>query len=185
LDPIDGTKSFISGVPLYGTMIGVEHAGEARIGVIYFPPLSEGMFACHGEGAWYFQGESPPRRSAVSKTKQLGDATLLTTCVPAFAKRQANVQFEALSNRVRLARTWGDVYGYMMVATGRGDIMIDPFMNVWDAAALLPILQEAGGRFTDWQGVACIDGGDSIGSNGHLHDEVVAVFQGCPRPSGS
>lgn len=180
LDPIDGTKSFICGVPLYGTMIGIEQAGRASIGVIYFPALREGMHACSGEGAWYFKEELPHRRATVSKTEVLRDAVVLTTCVPAFAKRGAAQAFAELSGRARLSRTWGDVYGYLMVATGRGDVMIDPFMNLWDAAALLPIMQEAGGRFTDWQGISRIDGGESIGSNGRLHDEILQALADCP-----
>jgi histidinol phosphatase-like enzyme (inositol monophosphatase family) len=173
LDPIDGTKSFITGVPLYGTMVGLEQDGEAVVGSIYFPGLDEGMFACSGEGAWYFKGTQSPRRAHVSSTSEIQKASIMTTCVPTFAKRNAASQFANLAAAARLSRTWGDVYGYMLVATGRADAMIDPFMNVWDACALLPIIEEAGGRFTDWQAERRIDGGDSIGSNGILHDEIV------------
>ncbi len=179
LDPIDGTKSFISGVPLYGTMVGIERSGRAVIGSIYFPGLNEGMYACIGEGAWYFANGTEPRRARVSSVSNLSMASLMTTCVPTFGRRNASAQFAALANKVRLSRTWGDVYGYMLVATGRADVMIDPFMNVWDACALLPIIEEAGGRFTDWRGVARVDGGDSIGSNGLVHDEVLAALVSC------
>ncbi|MEZ6096314.1 MAG: histidinol-phosphatase [Pirellulaceae bacterium] len=173
LDPIDGTKSFVCGVPLYGTMIGIERAGEAVIGSIYFPGLSEGMFAGIGGGAWHYRGDREPRRTSVSNKNRLEDAVLLTTDVPRFKKRDAHQQFDALSRQVYLSRTWGDVYGYLLVASARADIMIDPIMNVWDACALLPIVNEAGGRFTDWQGQSRVDGGDGIGTNGHLHDAVL------------
>jgi histidinol phosphatase-like enzyme (inositol monophosphatase family) len=173
LDPIDGTKSFISGVPLYGTMVGIERDGVAVVGSIFFPALDEGMFACAGAGAWYFRKNLPPNRAHVSKVAELASASIMTTCVPSFAKRNAQVQFDRLASSVKLSRTWGDVYGYMLVATGRADAMIDPFMNVWDACALLPILEESGGMFTDWTGKRRVDGGDSVGSNGLLHAEVL------------
>ncbi len=172
LDPIDGTKSFVCGVPLYGTMVGVECAGRAVIGAIYFPPLDEGMYAARGMGAIHFRREkSSPAR--VSKVSELSQAVILTTSVEAFSQRDALDSYLALTRQAKFARTWGDVYGYLLVATGRAEIMIDPQMNVWDAAALLPIIEESGGRFTDWNGESRIDSGDSIGSNGSLHDQVV------------
>jgi histidinol-phosphatase len=180
LDPIDGTKSFICGVPFYGTMIGVEVAGEAAVGAVYFPALDEGIYGATGHGAFSFVGQtfSPAR---VSETRSLADAVVLTTSVEAFDTRGALEDYLSLTRRAKFARTWGDVYGYLLVATGRAEIMIDPLMNLWDAAALLPILREAGGMFTDWQGEERIDGGDSIGSNGHLHHEVVSCFSRITR----
>jgi histidinol-phosphatase len=172
LDPIDGTKSFICGVPLYGTMVGVELAGQAVIGSIYFPPLDEGMYAARGMGAVHFRRDQSSS-ARVSKISDLSQAVVLTTSVEAFGQRHALESYLGLSKQAKFARTWGDVYGYLLVATGRAEIMIDPLMNVWDAAALLPIIEESGGRFTDWQGKSRIDSGDSIGSNGLLHELVV------------
>lgn len=182
LDPIDGTKSFICGVPFYGTMIGVEVEGKATIGAVYFPALDEGIYGAIGHGAFSFVGQifTPAR---VSETRSLADAVVVTTSVEAFDSRGALENYLKLSRRAKFARTWGDVYGYLLVATGRAEIMIDPLMNVWDAAALLPIMHEAGGKFTDWRGEERIDGGDSIGSNAHLHDEVLACFSGIARPT--
>ena len=185
LDPIDGTKSFISGVPLYGTMVAVTVDEESVIGSCYFPGLDEGIFASKGNGCWNFQGEQAPQKAAVSKNSKLSESVLVTSEVETFAERIAtnvatNVAtsgsagvYTDLANAVYFARTWGDVYGYLLVATGRVDIMIDPILQIWDAAAVQPIIEEAGGRFTDWKGVSRIDGGEAVGSNGLVHEEVL------------
>lgn len=181
LDPIDGTKSFISGVPLYGTMVAVEKIQtqttprEPVIGSVYFPGLDVGIYAAKGMGAWEFVRDGEPVRASVSKKSEMSESVLTTTSSHSFGDRNASQVFEALANQVYFSRTWGDVYGYYLVATGRVEIMIDPELNVWDAAAVLPILEEAGGKFTDWQGNPVIDGGDGIGSNGLLHDQVTSV----------
>lgn len=174
LDPIDGTKSFICGVPLFGTMIGVEFSGVTQIGCLHFPALDEGIYAMVGQGAWHYRGDDSPRRARVSAKSRLEDCVLLTSEVEAFASRGDATVYQHLSQEVYFCRTWGDAYGYMLVATGRADIMIDPILNVWDAAAVQPIVDEAGGRFSDWRGDGKIDSGDAIGSNGLVHDEVLA-----------
>ena len=183
LDPIDGTKSFISGVPLYGTMVGVELDGESVMGVVYLPGLDEGVYASKGQGAWHIQGSSPPVAAKVSTTDQLAECTFVTSEVSSFSERSAGAVFERLQHACYVTRTWGDCYGYLLVATGRVDLMIDPILNIWDAAAVQPILQEAGGRFTDWRGAPRIDSGDAIGSNGHIHDQVVEITHDYPAPS--
>ena len=181
LDPIDGTKSFISGVPLYGTMVAVEKvaeqnsARESVIGSVYFPGLDVGIYASCGQGAWAFEGDSTPTAASVSETSSLADAVMVTSQVETFGKRSAAAVYENLAHAVYFSRTWGDAYGYYLVATGKVDVMIDPILNIWDAAAVQPIVQEAGGRFTDWAGVSRIDAGESIGTNGLVHDEVIAL----------
>ncbi len=175
LDPIDGTKSFISGVPLYGTMVGVEKSGRATIGSVYLPGLDEGIYAAVGEGAWHFQGSGAPVRARVSNKERLADCVLVTSEVETFGDRDAAGVYAALADKVFFARTWGDVYGYLLVATGRVDIMIDAKLSVWDAAAVKPIIEEAGGRFSDWAGVATIEAGESIGSNGAVHEAVLEL----------
>ena len=177
LDPIDGTKSFIRGVPLFGTMVGVEVDGRAEIGSLYFPGLREGIYACRGQGAWHFQGDQAPVRAQVSSVNALSESVLVTSEVESFASRNASQTYAELARSVYFCRTWGDAYGYLLVATGRVEIMIDAVLNVWDAAAVQPILEEAGGRFTDWEGRARIDGGDAIGSNGRVHDSVLAIME--------
>ena len=181
LDPIDGTKSFISGVPLYGTMVAVEQEvtdGDRKslIGSVYLPGIDEGIFASEGNGAWYFTGDQSPARAEVSKTTSLSDAVLVTSEVETFDERDAMDVYSRLAKATWYSRTWGDVYGYLLVATGRVDIMIDPILNVWDAAAVQPIIQEAGGRFSDWSGTNRIDAGEAIGTNGRLHEELLKLI---------
>jgi histidinol phosphatase-like enzyme (inositol monophosphatase family) len=191
LDPIDGTKSFISGVPLYGTMVavvealghGAESEGVANatrkslIGSVYFPGLDEGIFASVGGGAWHFRGSQQPMRAQVSTTSNLSDSVLVTSEAETFAERGAENTYQQLSDQVYFVRTWGDVYGYMLVATGRVDLMIDPILNVWDAAAVEPIINEAGGKFTDWKGHSDIDAGEAVGSNGSIHANVLSILK--------
>lgn len=177
LDPIDGTKSFISGVPLYGTMVAVEVDGTATIGVCFFPGLDEGIFACVGHGAWSFRGELDPVRARVSQKTELADCVIVSSDDSTFAERNADAIWRALDQAVYFSRTWGDAYGYMLVATGRVDLMIDPILNIWDAAAVKPIIDEAGGKFTDWAGEPKIDSGDAIGSNGLIHSAVLKIIQ--------
>jgi histidinol-phosphatase len=177
LDPIDGTKSFIHGVPLYAVLIGVEHAGQSSIGVIYIPALDEMVYAAKGEGAWYVRAGASPVPARVSQTKSLADSLFLTSSASGFQRRGAWPFFERLVKTAKITRTWGDAYGYLLVATGRADVMIDPQMNLWDCAALLPVLEEAGGTFTDWQGRATISAGEAIATNGHLLDQVLRLMK--------
>src|SRR5262245_7187108 len=132
LDPIDGTKSFISGVPLYGTMVAVDQGGRAVVGFVYIPALDEGVYASAGQGAWLIRGEQPPRAVRVSKKPRLADGLLVTSQVDTFGQRGAAGAFEALQKAAYVTRTWGDCYGYLLVATGRAEVMIDPILNVWD-----------------------------------------------------
>lgn len=180
LDPIDGTKSFISGVPLYGTMVGVEFAGRSVIGVVFMPGLDEGVYASVGSGAWHFRGEQPPRRALVSR-RQLGEGLFVTSQVDSYAKRGAMDVFHQLEKAAYVTRTWGDCYGYLLVATGRAELMVDPILNVWDAAAVQPIVEEAGGTFTDWKGNRTIHAGEAIATNGLVLAEVLGITKLSPR----
>ena len=183
LDPIDGTKSFINGVPLYGTLVGVEYQREGVLGVIFMPALNEMVYAARGEGAWHVQGEQAPQPARVSSKKDFQDSLLVTTQLDSFAERDAMEAFHTLEQRAQVTRTWGDCYGYLLVATGRAEVMIDPVMNIWDAAAVQPVLLEAGGSFTDWQGNSTIHQGEGIGTNGHLLEEVLQVTATYPKPA--
>ncbi len=182
LDPIDGTKSFIGGVPLYSTLVGVERAGEPTIGVIYIPALDEGVYAARGGGALYFRGASSPTPARVSN-RPLPEGIFVTSQVDSFAKRGAHGAFEQLQKAAYVTRTWGDGYGYLLVATGRAELMVDPIMNVWDAAAILPVIEEAGGSFTDWRGQATIRSGEGIATNGRIRDDVLAITRPFAKPS--
>ncbi len=178
LDPIDGTKSFIHGVPLYGTLIGVEVEGRSMIGVIHLPALEETVYAMRGGGAWWARPGAAERRARVSSCARLADGLFTTTSAATFERERRRAVYDALQARARLTRSWGDCYGYALVATGRAEVMIDPRMAVWDAAAMLPILEEAGGTFTDWNGVARVDGGEGIATNGLVLAEVLEITQG-------
>jgi histidinol phosphatase-like enzyme (inositol monophosphatase family) len=178
VDPIDGTKSFIHGVPLYSTLIGVERDGEPVLGVIVIPALDEAVYAAVGQGAWYLRGQEPPCPARVASTARLSEGLFLTSEVANFYAIERPQVFEQLQAATRLTRTWGDGYGYMMVATGRADVMVDPIMCAWDAAPMLTILEEAGGVFTDWQGRRTIHSGQGIATNSALLSEVLAITRG-------
>ena len=167
LDPIDGTKSFVRGVPLWGTLVAVAAGESVLAGAAYFPAVGELLAAAPGEGCWWNGA-----RCHVSPLADLSAATLLTTDdrFPTNTGRKA--RFDALARRVAVSRGWGDCYGYLLVATGRAEVMVDDAMNEWDAAALLPIIAEAGGVFTDWRGRVTAFGGSAIATNGALAEEV-------------
>lgn len=176
IDPIDGTKSFISGVPLYGTMIGVEFEQKCPVGVVYIPGLDEGIFARAGQGAYVFRGSQAPEPCKVAETQILAEATFVTSQVSTFATRGALPAYQEIERRSRITRTWGDCYGYLLVATGRVDLMVDPIFNVWDAAAIQPIITEAGGVLTDWGGIETIHGGEGVACNRKLLPEVLELL---------
>lgn len=173
VDPIDGTKAFVHGMPLYGVMIGVEREGVPVIGVVNMPALGEIVYAGAGLGCWW-----NGRRCYVSPTKRLADGLVTTTSATRYGREGMQDIYDRFSLRAGLFRTWGDCYGYLLVATGRAVAMLDPVMNLWDAAALLPILQEAGGTFTDWNGRPRIDSGNGIGTNGLVFQELMRVVKG-------
>ncbi len=171
VDPIDGTKSFVRGVPLFGTLIGLEIDGRVEVGVCHLPALNETVAAATGLGCTW-----NGRTARVSATRALEEATVLFSDSRMLGERLGGKR-EAFERATGLLRTWGDCYGYCLVATGRADVMIDPAMNPWDCAALVPILRESGGRFTDWTGAERIDGGDAVGTNGTLHDAVLDLLR--------
>ena len=183
LDPIDGTQSFVHGVPLYSTLVAVEHGGESVIGVIYLPALDECVYAAVGCGAWHTIGNSPAQPAKVSGRKNLSQATFLTSEVDGFSNIGRHDVYMRLQSAARVCRTWGDGYGYTLVATGRADLMADPVMAVWDAGPLLPIMQEAGGSFTDWEGNPTIHSGQGLATNGLLLDEALKLIKGDSSPT--
>lgn len=167
IDPIDGTNTFVRGVPFYGVLIALQIDGVPVLGAAYFPALDDMIAAATGLGC-FWNG----RRARASAVNSLADACVAYTDTRGLRERLGD-EWHALQGATALQRGWGDCYGHCLVATGRADIMLDPRMNPWDCAALIPILQEAGGRFTDWQGGVTIDGGDAVSTNGVLHDEVL------------
>ena len=186
LDPIDGTQSFIRGVPLFGTMVAIEQDGIPITGVIVFPALGEIIYATKGYGAWWATNANEAtgiddldRRTAkVSTTATLADAALTSGGIELYAQHDMSERFSRLLARTKMARGWSDCYGHYLVATGRVDAMVEPEMHIWDNAPLLPIITEAGGRFTDLSGDAVIDGGNALSSNGLLHDALLEAWHG-------
>lgn len=169
LDPIDGTKSFIHGVPLYSVLVAVEVAGRPSIGVIHLPALGETVSAASGLGCRW-----NGRIAHVSATKRLSDATVLTTSVRAL--EAAGASFRRLASATQTQRGWGDGYGFALVATGRADAMIDPYLHIWDIAPMVPILEEAGGKVTDWDGTRTILSSNYLASNGRLHEPLLRLL---------
>jgi fructose-1,6-bisphosphatase/inositol monophosphatase family enzyme len=181
LDPIDGTQSFIRGVPLFGVLIGMEEAGEAVLGVVFLPALGEMVHAARGLGCWWLPaGHKPgaaPKRARVSDTARLAECTAVTTSPEYFVRAGKPEVYDRLLRAVRHERGWGDCYAHVLVATGRADVAVEPLMHVWDNAALLPVVVEAGGAFTDWKGRPTIAGGDAVSSNGKVHDEALRLVR--------
>lgn len=167
VDPIDGTRSFVRGVPLFGCLVALEEEGEPVVGVIHFPALAETVYAAAGEGCWW-----NGRSARVSEIASLGDALVLTTDVENIDARGRRSGWDRLRRAAGTVRTWGDCYGHALVATGRAEAMLDPVMSVWDAAALQPIIEEAGGVFTDWAGNRSHDGGSAISTSAAVADAV-------------
>jgi histidinol-phosphatase len=171
VDPIDGTKTFIRGVPLWGTLVGVSVRGEVVAGAAYFPALGELLHAAVGEGCWW-NGS----RARVSDVATLEEAMVVTTDEHFKAAPERGRPWASLAERALMSRSWGDCYGYLLVATGRAEVMTDAKLSLWDAAALYPAITEAGGVFTDWTGSATPFGGSAIATNAALADEVRAML---------
>jgi histidinol phosphatase-like enzyme (inositol monophosphatase family) len=167
LDPIDGTLSFVQGVPLYGVLVAVEEGDRAIVGVIHFPALGESVYAALGEGCWW---DGVPAR--VSRVDRIADALVLCTDAQSVERQGHGAGWNALRARARMVRTWGDCYGHALVATGRAEAMIDPILARWDAAALAPIITEAGGVYADWSGKPTHLSDSGIATNRALAAEV-------------
>lgn len=184
IDPIDGTKSFISGVPLYSTLVGMTYLGHPCIGVIAIPALGEMCVAATSAGAWYGNGlASPPadrnrlHPCRVSSVDSLAEGLFLTSQVDNFDRRNAQLAYRELERTAYVSRSWGDGYGYLLVATGRAELMVDPIVNPWDVAAVAPVILEAGGAFTSWSGQVDIRAGHCLASNGRVHAAALETLQ--------
>jgi histidinol-phosphatase len=174
IDPIDGTKSFVHGVPLYAVLIALEIKGVMEVGCAYFPALDEIISAATGLGA---QWNGKPCR--VSEVASIDRAICAHIDTAYFGKNGKGEPWERLQKAVYYNAGWCDAYGYLLVATGRAEIMLDPVMAVWDCGPFPPIFKEAGGYFGDWSGnEGRIDGGEALATNAALRDEVVALLQG-------
>jgi histidinol phosphatase-like enzyme (inositol monophosphatase family) len=173
LDPIDGTRSFVTGVPLWGTMIAVARGNEVLAGAICCPAADELVWAARGEGCWWNDA-----RARVSDVSDISRAVVLTTDDRFVRNPGCGAGWRALAARAGTARTWGDCFGYVLVATGRAEVMLDAVLHDWDSAPLAPIIQEAGGVFTDWSGRSTAFGGSGVATNSALAREARALLAG-------
>ncbi len=167
IDPIDGTKSFVRGTPLWGALVALCEGDTVLAGAAYFPAIGEMIAAAPGAGAWW-NGS----RCAVSTVGTLSQATVLTTDERFRERPERRAGWDRVSSNAAVSRSWGDCFGYLLVATGRAEAMLDPVLSPWDAAALQPIVVEAGGVFTDWTGVATAFGGSAVATNFALATDV-------------
>jgi len=170
LDPIDGTKAFITGVPLWGTLIALLHQGQPVLGAIHQPVLGQ---LCIGDGSTTTLND---RRVSVRPCERIEEATLLTSDWLNPARFQNGAAFDAVAGRARLVRTWGDCYGYLLLACGWADLSVDPVMNPWDIAALVPVIRGAGGVITDWQGGPAYPARSTVAAGPGLHSQVIRAL---------
>ena len=171
IDPVDGTRAFVKGVPLWGTLVAVVEDEQVLAGAADYPAARERIAAARGEGCWWNGA-----RCAVSSVATLAEATVLATDADFKSTPARGRLWQALAARAYTARTWGDCFGYLMVATGRAELMTDGTLSPWDAAALHVIVEEAGGVFTDWHGRATAFGDGAIATNAVLARELRAAL---------
>jgi myo-inositol-1(or 4)-monophosphatase len=173
IDPIDGTRSFVRGVPLYAVLLGLEIEGVCRVGVANFPALGEMVAAASGEGCWW-----NGRRARVSQATRLKEGVIVHYDTASFARYGRQAAWERLQQAAGYRVGWADAYGYALVATGRAELALDPAMHSWDCAPFPPILEEAGGYFGDWSGNPTIYGNEAIATPQALLPEVLRLIRG-------
>ena len=168
IDPIDATHSFMRGIPAFASLIAFERDGVLEVGVVSAPAMHERWHATRGEGAW-----SGSRRIAVSKIAELADAQIFYASRTAFVEAGREKGFDAIVRGVWRDRGFGDFWGYALVAEGSGEAMVEPELKPWDLAAPLILLEEAGGRLTDFSGRRTYAGGNAVASNGLVHEAIL------------
>ncbi len=176
VDPIDGTKNFVRGVPVWATLIALLDEGRPVLGVVSAPAMGRRWWAATGTGAWTGRSLSSARRLRVSGVARLEDASLSYASLGGWGTIGRREQFLALEDRVWRSRAFGDFWSYMLVAEGAVDIAAEPQLELYDMAALVPVVVEAGGRFTSLDGAAGPFGGNALVTNGLLHDDVLAAL---------
>jgi histidinol-phosphatase len=181
VDPIDGTKNFVRRIPAWATLLALEVDGVIAVGVVSAPALGRRWWAGRGVGAFATTWGSDPVGLHVSKVSSLADAYVTGGALSAWDGQGGPSGAVELALQCYWDRNLGDFWSHMLVAEGCCEIGLDPIVSLWDLAALQVIVEEAGGRFTDFAGVARADGGSAISSNGLLHDEALAILRGRPR----
>jgi histidinol-phosphatase len=173
VDPVDGTRSFVRGIPIWATLVGLEYKDEQIAGVAVLPVLGDTYRALRGDGAYRNE-----KKIHVSKIADLRESILFYSSISWFVRAGKQDVFLELATRTQRQRGFGDFYGFVLVAQGSGEVMVEHGVHPWDMAALKPIIEEAGGRFGDWDGNPSIYRPDVIASNGIMHDEVLAILRG-------
>ncbi|WP_328858505.1 histidinol-phosphatase [Williamsia herbipolensis] len=173
VDPIDGTKNFVRGVPVWATLISLLVDGRPVLGVVSAPALHRRWWAAEGEGAFATVGAGEPRRLAVSGVAEIGASSLAFSSLSGWADRGARDRFIALTDAVWRVRGYGDFFNYCLVAEGAVDVAAEPEVSLWDLAALDVLVREAGGVFTDLTGAPGPHGGSAVATNGLLHHAVI------------
>lgn len=173
VDPIDGTRAFVRGVPLYAVLLGLEIEGQSSVGVAYFPAMGEMLAAARGSGCWW-----NGRPARVSTASRLQDGLLVHADTGSFETYGRGQAWERLKAAAGFRAGWSDAYGYLLVATGRAELMLDPIMNAWDCAPFPTILQEAGGYFGDWQGNPTIHAHEALATTQTLLPQVLRLIHG-------
>ncbi|MEO5816592.1 MAG: histidinol-phosphatase [Gemmatimonadaceae bacterium] len=177
IDPIDGTKTFVRGTPLWGSLVALCEGEKVLAGAAYFPAVGESIAAAPGAGCWW-NGS----RTNVSTVDTMSRAMVLITDDRCRERREFAASYDRVAEAAAISRTWGDCFGYLLVATGRAEAMFDSVMSPWDAAALQPIIEEAGGVFTDWSGRPTAFGGSSVATNAALSDTIRELLAGKSTP---
>jgi histidinol-phosphatase len=179
LDPIDGTKNYVRGVPVWATLIGLMAGDDVIVGVVSAPALARRWWASLGNGAFAIDPVSTtPRRLHVSRVSTLADASFSYSDAVGWAERGATPAFEALTTDTWRHRAYGDFWSHMMVAEGVVDVAAEPYLEYYDMAGLVPIISEAGGRITSFAGGSALDDRSALTTNGVLHDEVLHLISG-------
>lgn len=173
VDPIDGTKNFVRGVPVWATLIGLVEDDEVVLGLVSAPALGRRWWAAKGSGSWTGKSLSAARRLHVSSVRDLADASLSYSSLDGWAQEGRLRSFLGLAERCWRTRAYGDFWSYMLVAEGAVDVACEPELEVYDMAALVPVVTEAGGRFTSLDDVPGPFGGNAVASNGALHPAVL------------
>ncbi|NED97222.1 histidinol-phosphatase [Phytoactinopolyspora alkaliphila] len=177
VDPIDGTKNYLRGVPVWATLIGLMVEDQVVAGVVSAPALNRRWWAARGTGAWTGRSLSSATRCRVSDVATLDDASLSYSELSEWEKHGLLPEFLELTRACWRTRAYGDFWSYMLVADGAVDIAMEPELALYDMAALVPIVEEAGGRFTGLHGEPGPHGGSAVATNGRLHDDVLAALE--------
>lgn len=172
VDPVDGTRSFVRGIPFWGTLVGLLYRGEPIAGICYIPPLNITYRALRGDGAY-----RDHRKLSVSSVERWPESQVFFSNLTLFMVDSAREGFLAVLNQAQRTRGYGDFYGFMLVAQGSGEVMLEYGVSPWDVAALVPIVEEAGGTFSDWDGQPTIHRPDVLATNGKMHQPALELLQ--------